>query len=55
LPLRRNFTSLSKAEVMATLNDLDPGNPIAVEVARLIEGYTENFCARLRCDASDAA
>jgi hypothetical protein len=28
---------------MTALNDPDPGNPIAVEVARLIEGYTENF------------
>jgi hypothetical protein len=34
---------LCEAEVMAALNDPDPGNPIAVEVARLIEGYTENF------------
>jgi hypothetical protein len=37
------FTGLSEAEIMAALNDPDPGNPIAVEVARLIEGYTENF------------
>jgi hypothetical protein len=28
-------------------NDPDPGNPIAVEVARLIEGYTENFRAHV--------
>jgi hypothetical protein len=32
---------------MAALDDPDPGNPIAVEVARLIEGYTENFRAHV--------
>jgi hypothetical protein len=37
------FTSLTEAEVMAALNDPHPGNPVAVEIARLIEGYTENF------------
>jgi len=42
------FTGLSKAEIMAALNDPDPGNPISVEVARLIEGYTENFRAHVR-------
>ena len=42
------FTGLSEAEIMAALNDPDPGNPIAVEVARLIEGYTENFRAHVR-------
>ena len=42
------FTGLSKAEIMAALNDPDPDNPIAVEVARLIEGYTENFRAHVR-------
>jgi len=31
---------------MAALND--PDNPLAVEVARLIEGYTENFRAHVR-------
>ena len=30
---------------MAALADTNPANPIAVEVARLIEGYTENFRA----------
>jgi hypothetical protein len=42
-----HFTSLTEAEVMAALDDPDPGNPIAVEVARLIEGYTENFRAHV--------
>ena len=32
---------------MAALNDPDPGNPIAVEVARLMEGYGENFRAQV--------
>jgi hypothetical protein len=41
------FTSLTEAEVMAALNDPDPGNPIAVELARLIEGYTDNFRAHV--------
>ncbi len=41
------FIGLTQAEVMAALNDQDPRNPIAVEVARLIEGYTENFRAHL--------
>ena len=42
-----HFTSLTEAKVMAALDDPDPGNPIAVEVARLIEGYTENFRAHV--------
>ena len=41
------FTGLSEAEIVAELNDPDLGNPIAVEVARLIEGYTENFSAHV--------
>jgi hypothetical protein len=41
------FTSLSEAEIMTALNDPDTGNPIAVEVARLIEGYSENLCAHV--------
>jgi hypothetical protein len=39
------FTDLTEAEV--ALSDRDPGNPIACEVARLIEGYTENFSAHV--------
>jgi len=41
------FTGLTEAEVMAALSNPNPGNPIAVEVARLIEGYTENFRAHV--------
>ena len=41
------LTGLSEAEVMAALNDRDLANPIACEVARLIEGYTENFRAHV--------
>jgi hypothetical protein len=41
------FTGLTEAEVMAALDDPDPANPIAVEVARLIEGYTENVRAHV--------
>jgi hypothetical protein len=41
------FTGLSETEIMAALNDPDPGNPIAIEVARLIEGYTENLRAHV--------
>ena len=43
----QQFSALSETEVMAALADPDPGNPIAVEVARLIEGYTENFHAHV--------
>src|ERR1700681_2827346 len=41
------LTRLTEAEGMAALADPDPGNPIAVEVARLIEGYSENFRAHV--------
>jgi hypothetical protein len=41
------FTGLTEAEVMAALADPNSGNPIAVEVARLIEGYSENFRAHV--------
>jgi len=37
------FLSLSEEEVVPALNDLDPSNPIACEVARLIGAYTANF------------
>ena len=42
------FTGLSEAEIMAALNDPDPANPIAVKVARFIEGYTESWHPRFR-------
>ena len=37
------FQSLSEEAVLAALEDPDPANPIAVEVARLVTGYTANF------------
>jgi len=37
------FQSLSEEAVLAALQDPDPANAIAVEVARLITAYTENF------------
>lgn len=39
------FTSLSDASVLEALNDTDPDNPVVMEVARLIDGYTRNFAA----------
>ncbi len=39
------FRALTEAEVQAALDDPDPANPIACEVARLVEGYTANFAA----------
>lgn len=41
------FRSLSEDAVLAALRDTDPTNPIAVEVARLINGYTGNFQAHV--------
>jgi len=37
------FQPLSEEAVLAALEDPDPANPIAVEVARLVTGYTANF------------
>ena len=37
------FRALTEDVVLAALADADPRNPIAVEVARLITAYTENF------------
>ncbi len=44
---RPEFLALTEAEIMAALQDHDPGNPIACELARLIAGYTENFRAHV--------
>ena len=38
-----DFRSLSEDAVVAALQDPDASNPIAIEVARLIAGYTSNF------------
>jgi hypothetical protein len=37
------FTRLSEAEIHAALKDPNPGNHIALEVARLAEAYTEHL------------
>jgi hypothetical protein len=42
------YRSLTEDAVIAALQDPDPANPIAVEVARLIDGYTSNFHAHVR-------
>jgi hypothetical protein len=39
------FRSLAEDAVCAALQDPDPANSIAVEVARLIDGYTRNLHA----------
>jgi antitoxin HigA-1 len=41
------FIRLTEAEVAAALKDPNPGNHIALAVARLIEGYRENFRAHV--------
>ena len=46
-PMAPQFISLTEAEVLAALDDPNTANPIAVEVARLIEGYTESFRAHV--------
>jgi hypothetical protein len=42
------FRALAEHAVVAALQDPDPANAIAVEVARLIEGYTNNFQAHVQ-------
>jgi type IV pilus biogenesis protein CpaD/CtpE len=37
------FRSLTEAEIEKALADPNPDNPIAVEIARLVQGYTANF------------
>jgi hypothetical protein len=37
------YRTLAEDAVVAALQDPDPANPIAVEVARLIAAYTNNF------------
>ena len=37
------FEDISEDEVQAALDDPNPDNPIAVELARLMEGYIANF------------
>jgi hypothetical protein len=42
---REEFRSLSEPQVLAALDDPDPANPVAGEVARLVSAYTANFAA----------
>jgi hypothetical protein len=37
------FQALSEEAILSALADPDPENPIALEVAHLIGGYTRNF------------
>lgn len=37
------FLCLTEQAVLAALDDRDPANPITIEVARLVTGYTSNF------------
>ena len=41
------FRKLSEEAVTAALGDSDPDNPIATEVARLLNGYAANFHAHV--------
>ena len=41
------FSALTVDEVTAALEDVDPENPIAVEIARLVDGYATNFAAHV--------
>jgi len=45
---KRAFRALAEAQVMQALHDPDPANPIAIEVARLMEGYAANFMAHVQ-------
>jgi hypothetical protein len=40
---KAQFRALDEAAVMTALDDPNPENPVAVEVARLIAGYAANF------------
>ena len=40
---KSEFRGLEESSIAQALEDPDPANPIAVEVARLVEAYTQNF------------
>jgi hypothetical protein len=40
---KAEFRGLAEDAVIAALQDRDPANPIAIEVARLVVAYTSNF------------
>ena len=37
------FRSIAEDAVLAAIDDPDPANPIAIEIARLVTAYTHNF------------
>jgi hypothetical protein len=37
------FLSVTERAALAALDDPDPANPIAVEIARLVTAYSDNF------------
>ena len=39
----QEFHALSQDDVMDALEDINPDNPIAVEISRLMDGYLSNF------------
>ncbi len=41
------FLSLTEQAVLAALDDPDPANPIACEIARLVTAYTRNIQDRV--------
>ena len=43
-----DFDKLTREEVLAALNDPDPRNPIAVELARLISEYGQKVIEGIR-------
>ena len=45
---RPEFRSLADDAVVASLQGLDPENPITAEVVRLIHAYTSNFQAHIQ-------
>ena len=44
---KREFCEFTETEIEQALTDPDPANPIAVEVARRIDGYVANFRAHV--------
>ena len=45
---KSEFQQLEESSVAQALEDSNPANPIAVEVARLVEGYTQNFAEHVK-------
>lgn len=45
---REEFRACTEAEIEQALADPDPANPIAIELVRLMNGYTENFKALVK-------